>query len=267
LAATNSQLLAALREKLGGVSVQAVQQRRARLQKLVPVPTDIATYIVAHREGVRINKYLDADTLQSVAEWESKVAAKENPGRADSASSRQSKTKARANVVREVKFGDVRVPPSSLSQKHVADAENMATVYPLLYVFENSVREFVDGHLTKAYGTDWWSEPGLVPKAVRDNVEKVRNAEAVNRAHTSRKARPIYYTMMGDLVNIVTSEKGNKVFKRPMFPRPTWFPELVHSAEVTRNIFAHMNPLQKRDIRRLEDALGIWLDQTKGYEP
>jgi hypothetical protein len=267
LAATNGKLLAALREKLGGVSDQAISQRRRRLQKLVPVPTDVATYIVAHREGLRINKYLDSETLQSVAEWETRVAAKEGRGGSDGASAQRATARGRTTVVREAKFGDVKVPPGGLSQKHLADALTMAEVYPVLYVFENSVREFVDGHLTKAYGPNWWGEPKLVPKDVRDTVERVRKAEAINRAHTSRNARPIYYTMLGDLVNIVVSEKGNKVFKKPMFPRTTWFPELVQSAEVTRNIFAHMNALQKRDIRRLEDALGIWLDQIKGYEP
>lgn len=264
--ATNRDLLAALRAKLGGVSIQAVQQRRARLQKLVPVPTDIATYIVAHREGLRINKYLDADTLQNVAEWEAKVAAKESPSSGDGQVQR-AKGRQQQIVVREAKIGNIEVSRGSLSQKHIADAEKMAQVYPVLYVFENSVREFVDGHLTKAYGVNWWDESKLVPRGVRENVERVRSAEADNRAHTSRKARPIYYTMLGDLVNIVVSEKGAKVFKRPIFPRQTWFPELVRSAEVTRNIFAHMNPLQKRDIRRLEDALSDWLDQTKGYEP
>jgi Swt1-like HEPN len=265
---TNRELLAALREKLGGVSDQAISQRRQRLQRLVPAPTDIATYIVAHREGLRINKYLDPETLASVASWEAQLAQKERG--ADNAAIRPPNTGKRGRrttVVREAKIGDIKVPPGGLSQKHIADAQRMAEVYPVLYVFENSVREFIDGHLTKAYGTDWWDDPKLVPRAVRDNVEKVRNAEAVNRAHTSRKAPPIYYTMLGDLVNIVISEKGARVFKRPMFPRPTWFPELVQSAEVTRNIFAHMNPLQKRDIRRLEDALSDWLDQTKDYEP
>lgn len=266
MATTNRALLDDLRERLGGVSVQAVQQRRARLQKLVPVPTDIATYIVAHREGVRINKYLDTETLGSVAEWEAKVAAKETPT-SGGTSPAPAKSRKRTTIVREANIANVKVPRGSLTQKHVTDAEQMAKVYPVLYVLENSVREFVDGHLTKAYGANWFDDPKLVPKDVCDSVNRVRNAEAVNRAHTSRKARPIYYTMLGDLVSIVTSEKGNTIFKRPMFPRATWFPELVHSAEVTRNIFAHMNPLQKRDVRRLEDALGIWLDQTKGYEP
>jgi hypothetical protein len=52
-----------------------------------------------------------------------------------------------------------------------------------------------------------------------------------------------------------------------MFPRPTWFLELVQSAEVTRNIVAHMNPIQQRDVRRLEDALSDWLKQTDGCDP
>jgi hypothetical protein len=265
LATTNRALLAALREKLGGVSSQAIQQRRQRLQRLVPMSSDIATYIVAHREGLRINKYLDAETLASVATIEAQLAAKEEGS--NDARTRRPKSRARTTLVREAKLGDATVPSGGLSQKHIAEAERMAKVYPVLYVFENSVREFVDGHLTKNYGADWWNEPKLVPKDVRDTVEKVRKAEALHRAHTSRKARPIYYTMLGELVNIVVSEKGVKVFKRPMFPRATWFPELVQSAEVTRNIVAHMNPLEKRDVRRLEDALGDWLKQTKGYEP
>jgi Swt1-like HEPN len=262
--ATNRELLAALRAKLGDVSRQAIQARRERIQRVVPMPSDIATYIVAHREGIRLNKYLDGETLASVATWEGQLAAKE-----DSRKTRRAPTepRARATVIREAKLGKTTVPSGALSQKHIADADRMAHVYPILYVFENSVREFVDGHLTKTYGTDWWEEDKLVPRDVRRTVEIARNAEAVNRAHTSRKARPIYYTTLGDLVSIVVSEKGARVFKKPMFPRSTWFPELVQSSEVTRNIVAHMNPLQARDIRRLEDSLGVWLDQIKGYEP
>ena len=60
-------LFADLRKKLGRsgvpVSRQAVEQRRAKLQKLVPMPTDVATYIVAQRAGVRIHSYLDEGKL------------------------------------------------------------------------------------------------------------------------------------------------------------------------------------------------------------
>jgi hypothetical protein len=54
---------------------------------------------------------------------------------------------------------------------------------------------------------------------------------------------------LGDLSLLVQSGNGWKVFKPPRFPRPTWFPELIQSAEVSRNTVAHMNPLQPRDVR------------------
>ena len=144
----------------------------------------------------------------------------------------------------------------------------MATkVYPLLYAFENSVREFIDGHLTDAYGDKWYDDPKIVSTDVRRTVERNRKADAQNRTHSARNARPIYYTTFGELVLIVQSEKGAKVFKRPLFPRPTWFPELVKASEHTRNIVAHMNPIKPQDLRRLEVDFQDWLNQIKGHLP
>ena len=102
---------------------------------------------------------------------------------------------------------------------------------------------------------------------VRRTVERNRRADAENRTHSARNARPIYYTTFGELVAIVQSEKGAKVFKRPLFPRPTWFPELVKASEHTRNIVAHMNPLKAQDLRRLEVNFQDWLNQIKGHLP
>ncbi|MGH2727558.1 MAG: Swt1 family HEPN domain-containing protein [Actinomycetota bacterium] len=262
MAQTNRQVLDALRKKLGNVSHQAIQQRRAKLQKLVPMPTDIATYIVAHRAGVPINRWLDESTLATVASFESQVAAKEGTAPAQIRTAPATKG---TKGAREVTLFP-GIPTARLSAKHMRDAERMAKVYPLLYVFENSAREFIDGHLAQKYG-DWWDDPKIVPTDVRRTVEISRKAEAENRTHTSRKARPIYYTTFGDLVRIVESEKGRTVFKKPLFPRPTWFTELVKASEHTRNIVAHMNPLQPADVRRLEMALQDWLKQTAGHEP
>jgi Swt1-like HEPN len=263
LAQTNRHVLAALREKLGGVSNQAIGQRRDRIQKLVRMPTDIATYVVAHRVGVPIHRFLDEETLEKVADFDARVAAKEGhvPPPARAASSAKA-----TKGAREVTLFP-GIPTARLSTKHMSEAERMAKVYPLLYVFENAAREFIDGHLAAKYGGDWWDDPKIVPTDVRRTVEISRKAEAENRTHTSGRARPIYYTTFGDLVRIVESENGRKVFKRPLFPRPSWFTELVKSSEHTRNIVAHMNPLQPADIRRLEMALRDWLNQTSGHEP
>jgi hypothetical protein len=126
------------------------------------------------------------------------VSAKETPF-SGGTSSAPSKGGARTPVVREVNIANFKMPRASLTQKHVTEAEQMAKVYPVLYVLENSVRGFIDGHLTKAYGANWFDDPRIVPKDVRANVDRVRSAEAVNRAHTSRNVRPIYYTMLGEL--------------------------------------------------------------------
>ncbi len=79
---TDSQLLANLRKKLARsgdppVSNQAVQQRRAKLQAVVSMPTDVASYIVAQREGMKLHKYLDESKLDQVATWEQRLSAKE----------------------------------------------------------------------------------------------------------------------------------------------------------------------------------------------
>jgi hypothetical protein len=53
----------------------------------------------------------------------------------------------------------------------------------------------------------------------------------------------------------------------PRFPRQAWFTELIHSAKVSRNIVAHMNPLQPTDVTDLERSVRKWFKQIKGDEP
>lgn len=265
----------ALQEKLG-ITSRAVNLRRAKIQASVGMPDDIALYIAAQRAGLPVHRWVkDAGVLAQVASFDATVAAKEASS-GDTAPRPVSRTNAPAKpsrnggMSRSVAFAldKIRVPSGVLSDQHRRDAERMATkVYPLLYAFENSAREFIDGHLTHAYGPTWWDDAKLVSKPVRDSVEISRKAAAENRTHSTRNARPIYYTTFGHLVLIVQSDRGTKVFKRPLFPRPTWFPELVKASEHTRNIVAHMNPLKVHDIRRLEVDFEDWLNQIKDHMP
>jgi hypothetical protein len=232
------------------------------------MPTDIATYIVAQRVGLRLDKYLDRETIESVNGFLRHLEEKESRGSSPAApASRVRQPKVSGSAVKQITFERLKVPPGSLSTKHVTDAEKMAgTSYPVLYVFENSVREFIDGHLTAAYGKDWFNDDKLVSKGVRQTVDRNRHAEATARYHSQRNARSVYYTNLDHLSSIVRSERGWKVFKS-LFPRDTWFPELVSRFEVSRNVVAHMNPLNKTDIRRLEDGLVEWLKQIQGQAP
>ena len=58
-----------------------------------------------------------------------------------------------------------------------------------------------------------------------------------------------------------------KVFKKPLFPSDKWLPGLIEKVEASRNVVAHMNPLQKRDVDRIRLNFEDWLAQIKGHAP
>lgn len=264
--AVNPQLRDDLLRKLQ-VGRRRLNQLAAQRAAELPASHEEAISTIAYENGLTLSKYL---TREEVAEVRALVAQSRPPAPTPAPPAPAARAKNGASTTRsgEIALDKIKIPAGVLSDRHHRDAQQMATmVYPLLYAFENSAREFIDGHLSAAYGLNWWDEPKLVSKPVSDGVEISRQAERENRTHSARKARPIYYTSFGDLVLIVQSEKGAKVFKRPLFPRPTWFPELVKSSEHTRNIVAHMNPLKQQDINRLEIDFADWLSQIKGHLP
>jgi hypothetical protein len=232
------------------------------------MPTDVATYIVAQRKGMKLHKYLPAEKLDEVATWEQRLAAKEGAESGSSSGGSRSKPKPaiKQTIVKELHLDKVKVPNAALSSVRKADAERMAAVYPMLYAFENSVREFIDGHLTDRLGKDWFDDPKVVSKGIRTTVARNKAAEGQHRYHSRRNARPIYYSNIDDLGSIMQSEKGWTVFKK-IFPSDKWVPSLIEKIEASRNVVAHMNPLQKRDIDRIRGNFEDWLEQIKGHEP
>ena len=273
MAQTNRAVLTELRAKLGRpgqpVTHQAIAQRRDRLRRLVQMPTDIATYIVAARERVRLDRHLNAETLERVALFEERLRTKESgtSTRAPSPVSPSRRVSA-ASTVRELRVGDAKIPKAALSQRHMDDARRMAEVYPLLYAFENSVREFIDGHLTATYGPNWSDDTKIVNSDMKKRVDRNRNAEKRHRYHSTRSARFIYYTDIGDLPLIVQSQNGWKVFKGlKAFPSDKWLAARIETVEPSRNVIAHMNPVKKRDVDRVKLTFEDWLDQVRGHEP
>ena len=58
---------------------------------------------------------------------------------------------------------------------------------------------------------------------------------------------------------IAHSENGWKIFKS-LLPSARWLDGRVEVIEASRNVVAHMNPLQKRDIDRIRLNFEDWLD-------
>src|SRR5436305_831862 len=107
------------------------QLRRLIAAKAAELPStsDQALSVLAHENGMRLPNYLTAAQIAEVRDLlQGRSPA---PSAAPRVGSGRSRTPARTTVVREAKIGDVKVPPSSLSQKHIADAQQMATVYPV----------------------------------------------------------------------------------------------------------------------------------------
>jgi Swt1-like HEPN len=266
MARANSGVMAEFRKK-ANITNQAIALRSKKLQELVRMPREIATYVAASRAGVAIDKHLDTETLREVADYDVRVHAKEqSTGRVTAAAPAKRGTAKKA-AASEIRLPNLNIPPGTLSDQQFKNAQRMAgRVYPLLYAFENSVREFVNGHLTATYGKDWWDRPNLVGSDTRKNVEKTRRAEGSYRWVERRTAHRIYYTMLGDLADIITSNEGWKVFKS-IFNRQAWVEDRVASVEVPRNVVAHMNPLLEKNIKGLEVRAQEWFDQIKDHLP
>jgi Swt1-like HEPN len=266
VARADPKVVAAFKEK-AGITDRAVRFRRDKLLELVPGQIDTATNAAAHQAGVKLDKLISPEKVQDAAQYLRLLQQAGAPSPAAPQVASTPKRTAKGKVRDDFKLPNVTVPPGTLSARAVADAKRMAErAYPVLYVFENSVREFVDGHLRAEYGKDWWDRPKLVAKGPRESYERNKRAQGNNRWVERKNAHPIYYTELGHLADIVTSEDGWKVFK-PILNDQAWVRQHVRAFEVPRNIVSHMNPVINNTIKGLEVRAQEWFDQIKDHPP
>ena len=141
-------------------------------------------------------------------------------------------------------------------------AYNNAEIYPIIYMFENSVRKFVVAVMKKNFGDNWWTEKvEKVNTTIQKNVEIRRLAEKEAPWHSKRGADPIFYTDIKDLEKIINtySKEFRNVLKSKFEHLVVWIDEI----EKTRNILAHNNPVAKKDKERLMVFAHDWSDYAK----
>jgi hypothetical protein len=121
--------------------------------------------------------------------------------------------------------------------------------------------DLIERVLKDAYGSEWWGN--AVPRSVRDTATKHKAGEAKEPWHGVRGKRDIDYAFLNDLWCI----KDNwRHFKR-FFPKQSWVEALITGdMNVSRRVFAHMNPLAENDVRNIEAAFRKWTNQLKGKE-
>jgi hypothetical protein len=248
--ATNRELRADLLKKLD-VSKQQLSRLVARIKRLYgPMSTEEGTYVLAHLEGMDLTKYLEQVTVDRIRGMLPKTGAP-TPNRA---STRPKVTDKRTvRVGPNLRLVDDMAVDAMLPAPVAEDARRMASIYPKLYLFENSLRNVIIRVLSAKYGKDWWAK---VPRPVRDTVTDRKATEARKPWHGKRGTHEIYYSDFGDLRDIITK---NWVDFQDIFLTQTWITQRLDELEPPRNILAHNNPMSKQEEKRIDVYFNDWI--------
>lgn len=129
--------------------------------------------------------------------------------------------------------------------------------YLAFFCLENAIRELVNERLLESHGNQWWDT--CIPTKVQGKVNDRREKEGNNRWHVQRGANEIFYTDFGDLFTII---QNNWSDFEDLFPDQHWIANRLTDLESSRNVIAHMNVLDTREIDRIKMYLEDWLKQV-----
>jgi hypothetical protein len=249
----NKRLKKDLLEKLR-ISHQALSQRAKRIKEKMPMTTEEAIYVVAQQAGLSLDKYLYKDTLNKIRQ----ILAQQK----QNIEIREPKSKKTQNKNREVVFtlpGYSSMTDPLLDSIIINQAKEMAVIYPLLYILENSIRRFICLVMEKNYGQDWWDKQ--VSKKSKDTVSGRMDEEHINSWHQRRGSRPIDYLDFKELPSIVYTLKDE--IAPSIIPNYEWFRQLVEEVYKSRNVLCHMNPLDRTSINSVKVKFSQWQKQIK----
>lgn len=213
--------------------------------------TEDATYIIAHKNGIKLDKYLNNATINHIRDLYQKltpvtqVLAKQTRGKGTDTPVKPRVTR----IGKDIEFNDPILP-----QKKINEAKEMADVYPLIYVLENSIRELIDVVMTAQYGNNWWDLQA--PKTLRGDVANKMRADKRDSWHQRRGARPIDYLDFKDLPRLMN--KIDAIVVPDIISDLEWFRQLVKEVYKSRCVVCHMNPLEENNIKAIEVKFNEW---------
>jgi hypothetical protein len=248
----NRRLKQDLLKKLG-ITPQALSQRAERIKKSMPMTTEEATYVLAHRIGLKLDRYLDADTMNKLRP----IVSYQEPNATIPT------IKNKREIAKEYHVtisGVFKGSDPLLDGLKLNEAKSMASIYPLLYVLENSIRQFICLIMDKEVGQDWLENE--VPKELKKDVADRMKDENVNAWHQRRGAHPIDYLDLKDLPRLI-SKRVNKIAPK-IIPSYEWFAQMIKEVYLSRCVLCHMNPLDNDSIDSVKLRFKQWQKQIKG---
>jgi len=149
------------------------------------------------------------------------------------------------------------LPLEGFSHEIRGKAMKALPVYLAFFCLENAIRELIAERLTENHGSEWWST--YASQSIKNSVNSRQTKEGKNRWHVRRGDHEIYYTDFGDLKLLI---QNNWVDFQDLFPDQNWITARIDELESSRNIIAHSNVLEDREIERMRIYLEDWLKQV-----
>jgi len=260
---TNSALRSALLAKLQ-LTPQGLSKRVQLKKALSPMSTEDAAYLIAHEAGIKIDKYLTDEQVDRVRGLHSQMKTTASPA---VVARRSTTPKSTAKSIRQIRFPDRFIATSALlSAGKLTEAQEMAKVYPILYVLENSMREVIKRVMSDASGADWWNTE-LTTSKLRDvHALSAKRMKSERSWHQRRGSHPIDYVDLDDLGQIIIG-KAPMYFPAVIQEEVDWFRNFMKELAPSRNVVCHMNPLEQINVdavkishHRWEGAIRKWVE-------
>lgn len=241
--------------KLGGVTQRRIYQLAKELSDRASIKTAEAIWILASQNQINLTKYLPPEVVQRVRELRLQIPAPPRPAGEQggpvsrTASSVTKKTARAITIAREFKETDPILPAQILTQ-----AKEMAAIYPLLYVMENSMREFLRRVVDAHNNSGWWTT--TAPTRIRERIKSRMADDEKHAWHQRRGSHPIDYLDLNELPLIVQNNQA--LFVPAFLPSAQWFDQFVDDLYKSRCVLCHMNPLRKENVQDVRLRSGKW---------
>ncbi len=252
---TNQLLRNELIKKLQ-ISKQILSSKVKKLKNSYPMTTEEAVYVLAQQNGIILDKFLSPEEIVNIRGIINHLDFSTKP--VNVKANYKPNIPTEKEKLRIVKIADeFSFADPILSNTTINEAKEMASVYPLLYLLENSFREFIDRKMNTLYGTDWWASHA--PKGLRETVVKRMSDEQKNSWHQKRGSREIDYLDLPQLVPLARSIENDIV--PDIIPSVEWFNQLIEELYPSRCVLCHMNPLDKDSVTSIKLRFKQWQKQ------
>jgi Swt1-like HEPN len=253
----NKELFATIQTKTK-TSDQAIYDAIKRIRKSYSnsISKEEGVYFYAAKLGIDIYRNLRQEDQSTRDRVTSLIASPKNI-----ISTIQKKKAIKSSTIKILSVKEMDISDPLLPPKYIEDAKKMAEIYPIIYLFENSVRNFIRLALDKAFPEGWWTEP----RVTRDPFNKANSRkkdEGNNLWHGSRSSNMLDYVDLEELEKIINrnTETLTPYFKG--LPKDLeWLKMKIKEIYPSRNIIAHCNPLSAHDIKRVQVICLDWQKQ------